>query len=261
MQRTSIIMLIMAVILASAGCGASDTPETAIVGGADEPTSIILSNEASKGLDTEESDDLIAEEQALSAVKNYCSVNNPDLSDIESEGEYPVYWEIESKDENEIVVLFRSYTGALIRYHIDPVSGDTHVTEYVPGITPKDEKTDEQFNIRDYIAVNADRLKNLYPEFFDNDKPTAKGIEVYVWQMAENSFSCGLMYGTNREKTDEETWSLQNRSISINEAKAILHATGVSKEEIIVIPIHQHYSSYMYRIDEDYREHIAKLFL
>ena len=72
--------------------------------------------------------------------------------DIEKDGEYPLYWEIESEEESEIVVLFRSYTGALIRYHIDPVSGDTYVTEYVPGITLEEQRTDEQFNIRDYIT-------------------------------------------------------------------------------------------------------------
>ena len=73
------------------------------------------------------------------------------VADIEKEGEYTVYWEIESEDDDEIVVIFRSYTGALIRYYIEPVSGDTYVTEYVPGITSEEQKTDEQFNIRNYV--------------------------------------------------------------------------------------------------------------
>ena len=115
------------------------------------PTSIFLSNEAGKDSVAEDPDAPITEEQALSAVKNYCHINNPDLSDIEKEGEYTVYWEIESEDDDEIVVIFRSYTGALIRYYIEPVSGDTYVTEYVPGITSEEQKTDEQFNIRNYV--------------------------------------------------------------------------------------------------------------
>ncbi len=98
--------------------------------------------------------DRITDEEALSAVKNYCHENNPDLESIEKEGEYPVYWDIESSDETEIVVLFRSYTGAEIRYHINPVSGDTSVTEFVSGITTEEEKTDESFNIRDYLTGN-----------------------------------------------------------------------------------------------------------
>ena len=99
--------------------------------------------------DTE--NDLISDDQAITAIKNYCHINNPDLENIEKEGEYPVYWEVQSSDENEIVVLFRSYTGAQIRYYIDPVSGDTYVTEFVPGITSEEEKTDEELNVKEYM--------------------------------------------------------------------------------------------------------------
>ena len=35
----------------------------------------------------------------------------PDLEEIVSAGEYPVYWEVASSDAEEIVILFRSYTG------------------------------------------------------------------------------------------------------------------------------------------------------
>ena len=93
----------------------------------------------------------VTEEQALAAVKRYCYSINPDLESIEKTGEYPVYWEIASSDEQEIVVLFRSYTGAQNRYYIDPVSGNTYVTEFVPGITPEEMRTAESFNIRDYM--------------------------------------------------------------------------------------------------------------
>ena len=99
--------------------------------------------------DTE--NDLISDDQAITAIKNYCHISNPDLENIEKEGEYPVYWEVQSSDENEIVVLFRSYTGSQIRYYIDPVSGDTYVTEFVPGITSEEEKTDEELNVKDYM--------------------------------------------------------------------------------------------------------------
>ncbi len=33
----------------------------------------------------------------------------------------------------------------------DPASGDTYVTEFVSGITPEEERTDETFNVREYI--------------------------------------------------------------------------------------------------------------
>ena len=90
----------------------------------------------------------ITEEEALSAIRNYCYANNADLKEIEEKGEYPVFWEIESNDGKEIVVLFRSYTGAEIRYHIDAMTGDTYVTEFVPGVTSEEERTEESFNIR-----------------------------------------------------------------------------------------------------------------
>lgn len=94
----------------------------------------------------------ISEEQAVTAVREYCYSVNTDLKSIEEAGEYPVYWEIESSDEKEIVVLFRSYTGALIRYYIDRATGDTSITEFMPGITDEEEPTGESFNIWDYVT-------------------------------------------------------------------------------------------------------------
>lgn len=93
----------------------------------------------------------LTDEQALAAIKRYCIVNNPDLKSAVNAGEYQVYWDVISSTDSEIVVLFRSYTGAEIRYHIDPVAGETYVTEYVFGITPEEQVTEEVFNARDYL--------------------------------------------------------------------------------------------------------------
>ena len=68
-----------------------------------------------------------------------------------NDGEHELYWDVQSSDDSEIVILFRSYTGALIRYYVDPVSGETFVTEFVPGITADEERTDESLNVRDYL--------------------------------------------------------------------------------------------------------------
>ena len=94
----------------------------------------------------------LTDKQAIAAIERYCRMSNPDLEKAANSGEYPVYWEIAWSDDQQIVVLFRSYTGAQIRYYIDPVSGNTHVTEFVPGITEKEEPTDESFNVRDYLT-------------------------------------------------------------------------------------------------------------
>ena len=94
---------------------------------------------------------VLSDEQAVSSVRNYCYTSNPDLEGIVNAGESQVYWEIASSSENEIVVLFRSYTGAQIRYYIDRASGDVSVTEFVPGITSGEQPTGESFNVRDYM--------------------------------------------------------------------------------------------------------------
>ena len=94
----------------------------------------------------------LSDEQALAAIRNYCLISNPDLEDILNAGEYPTYWEIAARDEQQVVVLFRSYTGAEIRYYIDRATGDAYVTEYVPGITPEEQRTEESLNVRNYLG-------------------------------------------------------------------------------------------------------------
>ena len=96
--------------------------------------------------------DALTEEQAVEAIKNYCFTKNPDLKNIVDSGEYIVYWNAAVNDANEIVVLYRSYTAAQIRYYIDPDSGETYVTELVPGIIDEEQRTEESFNVREYLA-------------------------------------------------------------------------------------------------------------
>ena len=111
-----------------------------------EKSSEETSTDTSETLRKIETDD-----QALSAIKNYCIANNPELEDMVKSGDYTIYWEIESSKDNQIVVLFRSYTGAELRYYIDSVSGDTYVTEFVKGITDGEQRTEETFNALDYV--------------------------------------------------------------------------------------------------------------
>jgi len=98
----------------------------------------------------ENGSDAITDEQAVNAIRNYCCLENPDLESV-GEDEYPVYWEVMSSDENEIAVVFRSYTGAQKRFYIDRSTGDTYVTEFVPGIMDEEERSEETLNVRDYF--------------------------------------------------------------------------------------------------------------
>ncbi len=94
----------------------------------------------------------VEDELALSIIKNYCLSQNPDLQRIVDAGEYQVSWEIESSNEQQVVILFRSYTGALVRYYIDRATGDTYVTEFVPGITAEEQRTEESFKLWDQVG-------------------------------------------------------------------------------------------------------------
>ncbi len=100
-------------------------------------------------------------------------------------------------------------------------------------------------------------LKAVFPEYFNLDG--GKGIEVYVWQMSENSISCGLMMGTNRYKEEYEI--LELRAVSIEEAKLILKASGIDPNSVFVIPIQHPLSSYLVNIDSEYQKKVEDLIL
>lgn len=89
--------------------------------------------------------------------------------------------------------------------------------------------------------LNLDSLREKYPEYFDLS--TFKGLEVYVWQMAPGSYSCGVMLGTNRNKTLEELLNLKGASIP--EMRAILSAYDIDEEDIFIIPWQNPLSSYI----------------
>ena len=93
----------------------------------------------------------MSDEQALAAIERYCYHGNPDLKGIVDSGEYPVSWQVTEYSEEQIVVLFHSYTGADVRYYIDPVSGEAYVTEFVSGVTAEEQRTDETLNVWDYV--------------------------------------------------------------------------------------------------------------
>lgn len=108
--------------------------------------------EATAAEPSDSASDAITESQALDAIKNYCFMNNSELKNMVDSGEYNIYWTVTTNNAGEIVVLYRSYTGALIRYYIDPVSGETYVTEMVPGIINDEQRTSESLNVKNYLA-------------------------------------------------------------------------------------------------------------
>ena len=145
----ALLLLMMSV----AGCGRNGDREEPV---SSVPDAAPVAPVEPSAVPEAETEGELTDEQALSAIRNYCLSRNPDLKNIVSAGEYPAYWTVSSSDEGEIVVLFRSYTGALVRYYIDRSTGETYVTEFVPGITPEEERTEENFNVGDYASGGPD---------------------------------------------------------------------------------------------------------
>lgn len=83
-----------------------------------------------------------------------------------------------------------------------------------------------------------------------------KMLRLLYFFLSDNKFAA--YSGTNRNKTDSEIWSL--KPLTIDDAKLILNSLGVPKEDRIVIPVVQPYSSYLYTIDDAYHEKVQKLF-
>ena len=144
----------------------------------------------------------ITEEQALAAVKNYCHATNPDLQGIEDAGNYPVYWDVESVGDNEIVVLFRSYTAAQVRYYINPTTGETYVTEFMPGISEEEESTDVTFNIRDYIVEGAE---NEPEEKNDTSLVPGEYVREFVEEIDGTEVTCTESFVLNADGTGTYT--------------------------------------------------------
>lgn len=103
-------------------------------------------------------------------------------------------------------------------------------------------------------------LRAKFPSYFD--LATEKGLEVYIWQMAGNSYSCGLLPGKNRNYTEEELWDLHKASATLEEMKIIVasYLSSVSKDSVTICPIQMPHSGYAYTIDKAYREELKSLF-
>ena len=166
--KSKIVLALTVAVCSLAGCGKvgsgskndvknnADTSALTTASAASEGTSAAVTTsadktEAASAVQSESKADALTEEQALDAIKNYCFSRNPGLKDMVESGEYNIYWNVISNDANEIVVLYRAHTSAQMRYYISKASGETYVTELVPGIIDEEQRTDENFNIRDYL--------------------------------------------------------------------------------------------------------------
>ncbi|MGN0518624.1 MAG: M56 family metallopeptidase, partial [Acutalibacteraceae bacterium] len=140
----------------------------------------------------------------------------------------------------------------LINY--DP---DISLDEEDLGLTPDVDDTNEHYEVM--AKMDIEYLRAKFPMYFY--LPASNGLEVYIWQMDNGSYSCGLLPANNQNYTQEELWNLTPASIV--EMKAIVFcylSSGIDPNDIAICPIQTPTSSYAYNIDNDYREKITKLF-
>lgn len=147
--------------MGTVGCGSESTEEGGLKVEAIETTGTSEKTEAADNSETtettenaqvQENDSVLTEQQALEAVQKYYATIDPDIMNELSSEDYPTYFDVSTNENGEIVVVFRDYTGAINRYYVDPATGETYVTEFVPGIIDEETRTEETFNVKDYLG-------------------------------------------------------------------------------------------------------------
>ena len=86
-------------------------------------------------------------------------------------------------------------------------------------------------------------LKRSVPEYFNLNH--SNGLDVYVWQMAKDHYSFGLLphSETQREWISAELMNL--KGISVKDMRLILNTYGLARDDIHVIPWQNPLSSYL----------------
>ena len=153
-MRKSIVPVVLCVVAILTACGGSKAEESASIFETVETEKAQQEADETPAQQIENSGEgveQITNEQAFNAVMNYCKSVNPDFSaEINTEG-YTEYWDTVTDESGEILVIYRSYTGAQTRYHINPTTGEAYVTELVPGIIDEEQPTGDTFNAREYL--------------------------------------------------------------------------------------------------------------
>ena len=151
MKRKIVLIIACCMVLGLVGCSSDSSAENSTGSGLQVEAIPTETPQEPQAAETADAIDLITEQQAAEAIRNYCISENPELAEMVESEDNMAYWDASTTDAGEICVLYRSYTGALIRYYVNPETGDTYVTEQVPGIIDEEQKTDETLNLRDLM--------------------------------------------------------------------------------------------------------------
>lgn len=91
---------------------------------------------------------------------------------------------------------------------------------------------------------------------------TEEGLYVFIWQLAEGSYSCCVKDKTEKGYTRYDLWSM--KSIGLDVARAVVKSSGYDKEAVTIVPFAMPYSSYLnleaQEDPEGYRQRLEALF-
>ena len=166
MKKNVLISMSLLMVLSIAACGKAndtnnniETPEITaepLVDAAADAEDEYQDPLPAEEDDGEDAPEVVTDEQALEAVKNFVLSSNHGVTPEANGEEVTEYYEVESSTGEEIVVLYRSYTASQTRFYIERATGHTEVTELVPGIIDEETSTGESFNIWNYIFDDDD---------------------------------------------------------------------------------------------------------
>jgi len=177
-------------------------------------------------------------------------VNDEYVSIVWGNKTYVPYCAVSKKDCGEQIGIVGGDKDNRIYEYKDYFSNEWIVNSYISGLMdgcmlykeinvaniPDGLESEYEWN-----SPEIEKLREKYPEYFELG--TFKGLEVYVWQMAEGDYRFGLMQGTNREKTLEEKMAL--KGTTSEEMSLILSTFDIEDKDIFVIPWQHPMSSYM----------------
>ncbi len=111
------------------------------------------------------------------------------------------------------------------------------------------------------ITPSTDEINKLrikYPIYFD--LPAENGLNLYIWQMAESSYSCGLL--PTKDYTHMELFALHTTPASLEEMRMIVasYFPNIQRHNLNIIPITMPHSSYAYDINEEYIKSVTSRF-
>jgi hypothetical protein len=89
---------------------------------------------------------------------------------------------------------------------------------------------DQKFS--DWNSKKDQSLETQFPEYYGLD--TFKGLEVYVWEET-GGYMCGVLPGTNRNKTEEEIIGLTRNGASFGQMKEILSSYGIERDMVAIV--------------------------